>query len=174
MVARSPRDQAHLAHHQASDDRGANDDDEAQAGKATMAGAELLMRDLLSPEINCFRIELSEETLKTMGVTDPVLNTNGAFVIDYPSPPPLRSMERLLVIAASGGGWDHISVSLEHRCPTWAEMEHIAKLFFKDDEVAVQYHVPAKDHINNHPYVLHWWRPRSKLKRIPMPPKSYV
>ena len=53
-------------------------------------------------------------------------------------------------------------------------MEYVAKLFFRDDEVAMQLHVPAKDHINNHPFVLHWWRPHSKLKRIPLPPKGYV
>ena len=79
---------------------------------------------------------------------------------------------QLHVIASSGGGWDHVSVSLADRCPTWLEMEAIARLLFRDGEVAMQLHVPAKDHINEHPFVLHWWRPR--LKRIPLPPKGYV
>jgi hypothetical protein len=80
----------------------------------------------------------------------------------------------LRVIAASGGGWDHVSVSLVDRCPTWEEMEVVAKVFFKDDEVAMQLHVPAADHINCHPFTLHWWRPTSKLRKIPMPPKRLV
>jgi hypothetical protein len=88
---------------------------------------------------------------------------NGGFLI-----PPLR------IIAASGGGWDHVSVSLETRCPTWAEMSLIHRTFFKPDETAMQLHVPEKDHINTHPFVLHLWRPLSKLRKIPLPPKDYI
>jgi hypothetical protein len=80
----------------------------------------------------------------------------------------------LKVIASVGDGWDHVSVSVENRCPTWDEMEFVAKLFFKPDEVAIQLHVREKDHINNHPFVLHWWRPLSRFKSIPLPPKRLV
>jgi hypothetical protein len=46
-------------------------------------------------------------------------------------------------------------------------MEHIGDLFFLPEETWIQYRVPKRDHINIHPYVLHWWRP---LKAdIPMP-----
>jgi hypothetical protein len=81
---------------------------------------------------------------------------------------------QLCIIASNDGGWDHVSVSVRDRCPTWDEMEHIAKLFFKENEVAMQLYVPATDHINNMPFCLHWWRPHSKLKPIPLPPKRYV
>jgi hypothetical protein len=74
----------------------------------------------------------------------------------------------LVVIASSGEGWDHVSVSRRDRVPSYAEMEQIAKLFFKDDEAAVQYHVPAKDHVNCHPNCLHWWRPN--VEPLPRPP----
>src|SRR6476661_6327136 len=63
------------------------------------------------------------------------------------------------VIAVSGEGWDHVSVSLPDRTPTWQEMEHIKRLFFKDDEWAYQLHAPPSKHINIHPHVLHIWRP---------------
>lgn len=119
-------------------------------------------------ELDQYRLEMPPDMLSAMNCTaeyDP--SRNGAFEIPY-------GRVTLRVIAGGGGGWDHVSVSLAVRCPTWDEMEHIAKLFFEDDEVAMQLHLPANDHINIHPFVLHWWRPRSKLKKIPLPPKSYV
>lgn len=79
---------------------------------------------------------------------------------------------KLRVIASSGEGWDHVSVSRRTRCPNWPEMERIKRLFFKADEVAFQLHVPASDHINVHPYCLHIWRPHHVA--IPLPPSVMV
>lgn len=76
------------------------------------------------------------------------------------------------VIASSGEGWDHVSVSRQTRCPNWPEMEHIKRLFFKDDETAMQLHVPPSDHINCHPFCLHLWRPHGV--EIPRPPAYMV
>jgi hypothetical protein len=78
----------------------------------------------------------------------------------------------LRVVASSGDGWDHVSVSLEHRCPTWAEMDWVKRLFFKDNEVAFQLHPKPSDHINIHPYTLHLWRPLNR--NIPLPPAHLV
>jgi hypothetical protein len=78
----------------------------------------------------------------------------------------------LFVIASSGEGWDHVSVSRANRCPNWPEMEHVKRLFFRDDEVAMQLHVASKDHISHHPYCLHIWRPFDQV--IPLPPKIFV
>ncbi|MGY2052368.1 DUF7694 domain-containing protein [Methylobacterium sp. JK268] len=78
----------------------------------------------------------------------------------------------LLVIASAAEGWDHVSVSLPNRCPNWPEMSRIKDLFFRDDEVAMQLHVPAADHINNHPHCLHLWRPHDA--EIPRPPGALV
>lgn len=79
---------------------------------------------------------------------------------------------QLKVIASSGEGWDHVSVSRRDRCPSWEEMEFVKRLFFKDDETAMQLHVPPTKHINNHPYVLHLWRPQGV--EIPLPPPDFV
>lgn len=78
------------------------------------------------------------------------------------------------VIVSSDGGWDHVSVSGENRCPTWNEMEFIKRIFFKEDETAMQLHVPPSDHINCNPFVLHMWRPLNELTPIPRPPASMV
>jgi hypothetical protein len=79
---------------------------------------------------------------------------------------------KMVVIASSDAGWDHVSVSRKNRCPNWAEMQHVARLCFRDEETAMQLHVPVAEHINVHPYVLHLWRPLDA--EIPMPPPGFV
>lgn len=93
--------------------------------------------------------------------------TTGAFLV--PSP---VDRQMLAVIASSGEGWDHVSVSRRNRPPNWAEMEHVKRLFFRDDEVAMQLHVTPADHISVHPHCLHLWRPHAVA--IPLPPKDMV
>jgi hypothetical protein len=93
--------------------------------------------------------------------------TCGAF--EVPSPIDKAPM---FVVASSGCRWDHVSVSRTNRCPNWPEMEYVRQLFFKDDETAMQLHVPAKDHVNCHPYCLHLWRPQ--YADIPRPPAILV
>ncbi len=78
----------------------------------------------------------------------------------------------LKTIASCGEGWEHVSVSRPNRCPNWPEMEQVKRLFFKDDETAMQLHVPPSDHISHHPYCLHIWRPIDA--EIPRPPASHV
>jgi hypothetical protein len=67
----------------------------------------------------------------------------------------------LRFMVGNGGGWDHVSISLAHRCPTWDEMCLVKDLVFRDDEWVMQLHPARKDHINNHPFCLHLWRPQS-------------
>lgn len=95
---------------------------------------------------------------------------------------------RVIATAASvegSEGWDHVSVSTASRCPVWDEMEHIKRLFFKDDETAMQLHVPPTRHVNCHPHCLHLWRPDGTPQKanalgtlvrfaIPMPNPSLV
>lgn len=83
-----------------------------------------------------------------------------------------RTGGHLRVIASSGLGWDHVSVSLEHRTPNWYEMDFVKRLFFEPDEVAMQLHVAEKNHINRHPNCLHLWRPQNGP--IPLPPSEFV
>ena len=80
--------------------------------------------------------------------------------------------DQLRVIASTGEGWDHVSVSRRDRCPSWEEMEFVKRMFFKEDETAMQLHVPPSRHVNNHPYTLHLWRPQSA--EIPTPPQEFV
>jgi len=79
----------------------------------------------------------------------------------------------LTVISSDQGGWDHVSVSLKHRTPTWAEMEYVRGLFFRDDETVMQLSVPRDETINVHPNCLHLWRPNDG-REIPRPPAIFV
>ena len=93
--------------------------------------------------------------------------TNGVFLV--PSPIDGRPLQ---VIASDGCGWDHVSVSARKRCPNWKEMEFIKRLCFREDEDAMQLHVPPAEHINFHATCLHLWRPQAE--RIPRPPAAPV
>ena len=75
-------------------------------------------------------------------------------------------------IASFGGGWDHVSVSLSNRCPTWDEMCVIKDIFFRENECCIEYHPAKQDYINVHPFCLHIWKPQNVT--LPKPPKIFV
>ena len=120
------------------------------------------MRDLRV--LNCYR-RTDAAVIEMYGDTGD--HTCGVF--ELPSP---IDGGTLRVIASVGEGWDHVSVSRQNRCPNWPEMEHVKRLFFKDDETAMQLHVPPSDHISHHPHCLHIWRPLDV--EIPRPPADHV
>lgn len=93
---------------------------------------------------------------------------NGAFAI----PSPVRKQAILYVVASDGGAWDHVSVSLKTRTPTWKELCFIKDLFWNPEEAVIQYHPPASQYINQHDFVLHLWKPQNV--DIPMPPIEFV
>lgn len=92
---------------------------------------------------------------------------------------PMGPCGRSLRIISSDGTWltekypwEHVSVSLENRCPNWPEMCFVKDLFWEDDEVVMQLHPAKSDYVNNHPYCLHLWRPLRA--EIPLPPIDMV
>ena len=92
---------------------------------------------------------------------------NGLFNVESPV-----DKKPLFIIASSGEGWEHVSVSRKNRTPTWGEMEHVKRLFFHDTEAAMQLHPPLTDYVNAHPYALHIWRPLDTV--LPLPPSYMV
>jgi hypothetical protein len=79
---------------------------------------------------------------------------------------------QIFVIASHGGDWNHVSVSLADRCPSWEEMCYVKDLFFNPEDCVIQYHPPKSNYVNNNPYVLHLWQPQNE--KIPMPPVIFV
>lgn len=88
--------------------------------------------------------------------------------------PPLRviATDGVGVDAGEGGGWEHVSVSLPDRCPTWDEMCYVKSLFWDVEDCVLQFHPPESRYVNNHPYCLHLWRPTGV--DIPTPPTITV
>ena len=107
--------------------------------------------------------------------SDDQMGRNGAFMIPFGN-------HKLAVIASDCSDWEssgltgeafeHVSVSLDDRCPTWDEMCFIKDMFWKDDEVVMQLHPAKKDYINCHPHCLHLWKPNKS--NIPLPPSICV
>jgi len=93
----------------------------------------------------------------------------GMFFIPY-------KLKHILRIMATDGndefGWEHVSVSLPKRCPTWEEMCFVKSLFWSDDEVVIQIHPKKEDYVNQHNFCLHLWK--NKNQEIITPPPILV
>jgi hypothetical protein len=77
------------------------------------------------------------------------------------------------VIVSDGYGWDHVSVGVAGKhLPSWGVMCAVKDLFFEDEEVVLQYHPAKSMYVNNHPGILHLWRPQSA--QVPLPPTWMV
>ena len=127
------------------------------------------MKLLQGPEFDPYRVPIPD-ILKRLNPGAKPDACNGVFVIRH-------GLVELRVIAASGGGWDHVSVHASddgkgRRIPTWDEMEFVKRKFFKRSEVVVQYHVTPDQHVNINPHVLHLWRKHKYT--YPLPPLVYV
>jgi hypothetical protein len=97
--------------------------------------------------------------------SDSSYGNNGCFLLPHKG-------EELFVIVSDGDGWDHVSVSLRSRCPTWAEMCFVKAMFFDPEEAVMQLHPPKSDYVNYHRFCLHLWRPQAG--DIPLPPSWMV
>lgn len=93
---------------------------------------------------------------------------NGVFLINSFA----KAKAAFTVIASDGAGWEHVSVSLPHRAPTWDEMCFIKNLFWSENDCVIQYHPPKSEYVNNHKFCLHLWRPVNQP--IVMPPSIMV
>lgn len=97
---------------------------------------------------------------------------NGAFQIDF------SNRSSAMCIASDGEGWEHVSVRIwdvsggKDRTPTWAEMCKIKGIFWDEEDCVIQFHPPKSEYVNNHPHVLHLWRPTNQV--VPLPDSILV
>jgi hypothetical protein len=68
--------------------------------------------------------------------------------------------------------WEHVSVSIAKKIPTWVEMCWVKALFWDDEDAVMQLHPPKSTYVNNHPNCLHLWRPVDVP--IPLPDRGLV
>jgi hypothetical protein len=104
---------------------------------------------------------------------DPSMGNNGIFGLLYQRKPFKESF--LMCIASDGEGWEHVSVSVRNakRTPTWGEMAFVKLQFWDPEDVVMQIHPAESEYVNNHPYVLHLWRPANG-ECIPVPSSFMV
>lgn len=95
---------------------------------------------------------------------------NGAFYARGPT--------HILHIMASDGtdeeshGWEHVSVSMPTKTPSWKDMAWVKDQFWLPEESCFQLHPPVEDYVNHHPFCLHIWR--HKTIPTPRPPSILV
>jgi hypothetical protein len=85
---------------------------------------------------------------------------NGAFLV-------MCSGRLLRCIASDGDDWNHVSVSLPNRCPTWDEMSFVKNQFWGEDDTVIQFHPKKSQHINNHRFCLHLWQKQGQEHELP-------
>jgi len=112
------------------------------------------MKNQIPPNIEKLRI--------THGplASDPSYGRNGVFFIPYAD-------TELRVIISDGGGWDHVSVSTGHRCPTFEELKWIKGLFWDKEETVVHFFPKESQYVNCHPYTLHLWKKQGVDHELP-------
>ena len=105
---------------------------------------------------------------------------NGAFLLAAK-----KSTRALSCLVSDGGGWEHVSVKAHPSgsggsasaavVPTWQEMCRVKRIFWEAEDVTMQLHPKESEYVNNHPGVLHLWRPQAETGvLIPEPPTSFV
>jgi len=72
-----------------------------------------------------------------------------------------------VLCAPMDGEWQHVSVSLPNRTPSWTEMNMIKKMFWGDDVTVVQFHPKKSEYVNTHPHCLHLWKKRDEEYELP-------
>lgn len=104
---------------------------------------------------------------------DAIGTNNGAFLLHGPVPG-----RRLRCIASDGGGWEHVSVSVQQgrrvRVPTWEEMCRIKDAFWGPEDVVMQLHPRRSEYVDCETHTLHLWRPSGGAREIPTPPSMMV
>ena len=78
----------------------------------------------------------------------------------------------LFVIASDGEGWEHVSVSIITKTPTWEQMVLVKNLFWSEEDLVIQIHPPKTKYINCHEHCLHLWRPVNEI--VPSPPTYLI
>ena len=87
------------------------------------------------------------------------------FIGIKPGTPPLKVMSA--PFDTPHKDWEHVSVSLPNRCPTWDEMCKVKDLFWDKNQTVIQFHPPEGEYVNNCGFCLHLWRNVKNKTEIP-------
>lgn len=125
--------------------------------------------------------ELARDTTHPILGSTSADGNNGAFEIESPEPGWRLSLICSDSSEPDGDGlpkWEHVSVHAyryggrQMRTPNWSEMCYVKRLCWDAEDVVMQLHPRESEYINNHPHVLHLWKPIEAV--IPEPPSIFV
>lgn len=113
-----------------------------------------------------FHVPENDRVTKSQFATSIKDGNNGLFLIPC-------GTDFIQCIASDGMGWEHVSVTVRTKnrsitqIPTWEVMQWMKEVFWDDEDVVIQFHPAKSEYVNNHPNVLHLWRPTDVV--IPVP-----
>lgn len=67
--------------------------------------------------------------------------------------------KRLNFVFSVQEGWEHLSVSMPSKTPTWEQMCMMKDIFWEEEEECLEYHPRKSEYVNIHNHCLHIWRP---------------
>ena len=118
-----------------------------------------------------FKVPEKRRILHGRAKSSPSHGNNGCFIVIHKAG---RHSRFLNVVASDGAGWEHVSVSMPDKCPTWDQMCFIKNMFWSEDDAVIQIHPPSKKYVNHHPYCLHLWRRFNTNDFFDMPEPIFV
>lgn len=62
-----------------------------------------------------------------------------------------------VIIVSNSPRWEHCSISLLHRYPSWGDMMMVKENIWTPEDTVVQFHPKEDDYVNINPYMLHLW-----------------
>ncbi len=80
-------------------------------------------------------------------------------------------------------GWEHLSISMPNKTPSWEQMCRMKDIFWNEDETCIEYHPAKSQYVNMHPHCLHIWKPvfnedfineQESNENFPVPPHILV
>ena len=103
--------------------------------------------------LNSHRVGIGDQSVPPQYWTTPEDGFNGMFRLFV-----LGVFVRC--VASDGGGWQHVSVSIEGKSkpPYWETMCAVKDLLWEAEDCVVQFHPPKSQYVNHHPGCLHLWR----------------
>lgn len=63
-----------------------------------------------------------------------------------------------VVFGSDENGWEHVSICMSGRVPSWDEMCTVKDMFWEDEEECIQIHPKKSEYVNLMENCLHIWR----------------
>ncbi len=106
--------------------------------------------------------DLEKHRFKKGGIPSSKGDNFGLFLFDLDEKNPMYHhnegvVQLAVIIVSNDPKWEHASVGLLHRDPTWSEMNFVKEAFWGQSLTVIQFHPKKTEYVNLHPHLLHLW-----------------